>query len=73
MNTLRNQLIGLAILATFTVTQRADAYIDSGSGSLILQAALSGILGGLFVAKSFWATLVSRRSKSGIGGKKTQA
>ena len=73
MNTLRTQLTVLAVLATFTLTLPASAYIDSGSGSLILQAVLSGVLGGLFVAKSFWANLMARRPKSGSLKNKTRA
>ena len=32
----------------------AFAYIDPGAGSLILQAAIAGIVGGLFTIKLYW-------------------
>lgn len=69
MNTSRTLGLGLAVLAVFTMSQPASAYIDSGTGSLILQAALSGVLGGLFIARSFWANLLSRLGKARAGGR----
>jgi hypothetical protein len=41
-------------------TTRADAYIDSGTGSVLLQMALAGVLGASFMAKTFWNTFVAK-------------
>ena len=77
MNKTRTHATVLAVLMALTLTTPAAAYIDSGTGSLILQAALSGVLGGLFVARSFWSKLTGKISKSkvagGIGNSKHQA
>lgn len=39
------------------------AYIDGGSGSLILQAAISGLLGSIFVIKSYWKNFKLKNSQ----------
>jgi len=44
------------LLATPAV---ANAYIDPGTGSLIIQATIAFIAGSLFFAKSIWRRLVS--------------
>lgn len=58
----RSRLFGLvlATLFTMTISTPASAYIDSGTGSMFLQAAISGILGAMFVFRSFWANLAAR-------------
>lgn len=63
MNTSRSQSTVLLVLLVLTWANPAGAYIDGGSGSLLLQAAISGVLGGLFVIRSFWANLVARRHR----------
>lgn len=37
--------------------QRAEAYIDPGTGSYILQILLAAVFGGLFLAKSWWGNI----------------
>ena len=39
--------------------ERAEAYIDPGTGSYVLQLLLAGILGALFALKVFWRTVSS--------------
>jgi hypothetical protein len=42
------------------------AYLDPGTGSLVLQMLLAGALGGLYVARQWWSrliTVVSRTSR----------
>jgi len=34
------------------------AYIDAGTGSLLLQLLIGGLLGSLFIIKTFWRRLV---------------
>lgn len=40
-----------------TLTVPAQAYIDAGTGSMVMQAAVSGLLGLVFVARSAWSRL----------------
>lgn len=51
---------------------RAPAYIDLGTGSLIIQVIIASTVGGLFLLKGFWrkvktflVSLVSRTKGSG--------
>jgi len=44
------------------------AYIDAGTGSLVLQFLIGGLLGMMFILKVFWKNLVSRVSR--LFGKK---
>ena len=39
----------------FAMTKQAHAYIDVGTGSMILQGLLAGIFGSMFAIKVFWA------------------
>lgn len=49
---------GLVAVALLVVTScRADAYIDPGTGSFVLQAVLAGLLAVGFVLKSTWKNL----------------
>lgn len=41
--------LGLAM-----IPGQAHAYIDPGSGSLIAQAIMAGLLGGVFTLKMYW-------------------
>ena len=36
---------------------QALAYLDPGTGSYILQAAIGALLGGLFILKTFWRNI----------------
>jgi len=57
----------LAILTTFSIMvillfglpHRAAAYLDPGSGSYLLQLLIAGLLGALFVIKTYWRTIKS--------------
>ena len=35
------------------------AYLDPGTGSIIIQAVVGGVLGGMLVIKLFWTKIVS--------------
>lgn len=54
--------IGLAVAAALTLSAPAHAYLDAGSGSMLLQAAISGFLGLVFVGRTFLSQL--RRPKA---------
>jgi hypothetical protein len=48
----------------------APAYLDPGTGSLIVQTVIATILGSVIVFKSFWRQVL-HRVKSVFSGKKT--
>lgn len=52
----------LPILATclLLIATEAHAYIDPGSGSVLLQVLLAGLLAVGFTIKTFWGNLKSR-------------
>lgn len=45
----------------------AHAYIDPGSGSMVIQLVVAAIAGGLFTLKVYWRRL---KSRFGIGSKR---
>lgn len=47
------------------VTQYAPllAYIDPGTGSLALQAIIGGLLGAVYVCRSYWGNIKARVGK----------
>jgi hydrogenase-4 membrane subunit HyfE len=48
----------LLVIGVLILTSRpAHAYIDPGTGSFVLQAAIAGLLGAAFVIKSTWKNL----------------
>jgi ABC-type glycerol-3-phosphate transport system permease component len=54
-----------------TLGSSAFGYIDGGTGSMLLQVAVSGVLGGIFVMRSFFASIPDRlRRRGGIGEKR---
>ena len=46
-----------AALISLAFTGEAWAYIDPGTGSLMLQALIGGVAGGLFMIKIYWRRL----------------
>jgi hypothetical protein len=50
--------LGAVIVAAASAGQ-AHAYLDPGTGSLILQAAIGGIAGGLFILRTWWSRIAS--------------
>ncbi len=62
---LHDALVNLIPLAAKTSPR---AYLDPGSGSILLQLLVAGILGGLFAARAFWGRIkarLTRRPKEG--------
>lgn len=51
----------LAVLmgAVLFAPSEAGAYLDPGTGSIVLQAVVGTVLGGLYIVRSNWARLVS--------------
>jgi len=54
-------LLTVAIMAATTGT--AHAYIDAGTGSLILQVVLAGFFGSVFALKMFWGRVTGALSR----------
>jgi len=52
-------LICAGLLGIFSYTGPAHAYLDPGTGSIILQLLLGGVAGGLVIIKLYWARLRS--------------
>ena len=47
------------MLASMCASMHPLAYLDGGTGSMLLQAALAGILSGAYVLKTRWAQFKS--------------
>lgn len=58
----RNVSILMFVATTAGFAQNAFAYIDPGSGSIVLQLILGGVAGALVVVKMYWQKL-----KAGVG------
>lgn len=50
---------GLSIVAIVISAAPAHAYLDPGTGSIILQLLLGGVAGGIVIVKLYWARLKS--------------
>lgn len=51
-------LLLLAALAVILAPEAAHAYIDPGTGSMLLQLLIAGLLGSLYGLKMYWRRLV---------------
>ncbi len=51
------RILIVIILFNLVFPQRVHAYIDPGTGSLIIQFLIGTIVGGLFVVKMYWHRL----------------
>jgi len=51
--------LGMATLAVGILTSSAHAYLDPGTGSMILQVLLGGVAGLALVGKLYWHKLLS--------------
>lgn len=55
-----------AFLALLLLSDNAHAYLDPGTGSILLQGLIGGIAGALFVLRVYWGklkTLLSPRAR----------
>ena len=62
------RIAALAVILQILATQRADAYIDPGSGSFFVQMLLAGLLGAGMAIKTYW-----HRIKAFFSGNKESA
>jgi hypothetical protein len=53
----------LIAAAIVLMPSTAHAYIDMGTGSMIFQALVAGIVGALFTIKMYWNTLKSKLAR----------
>ena len=56
-------ILVLAFLSTAVWVGDAQAYIEPGTGSMIIQSLVAVIAGGLFLLKTFWFKIKSFFSK----------
>jgi hypothetical protein len=66
---MRPKLVLCSAAALMFIETDAFAYLDPGTGSIILQALIAGVAGSLFVVKAYWYKL---RSFLGIGPRNTE-
>jgi hypothetical protein len=61
----------LAVIGMVAIPDNAHAYLDPGTGSVVLQVVIAGFLGALFTFKSYVRAAVSAVSR--LFGKKDNA
>ncbi len=52
-------LAAVILLGSFAVPAPAYAYLDPGTGSMLLQLLLGGVAGALVIGKLYWARVTS--------------
>ena len=52
-------LLAFALIILITPTNITYAYLDPGSGSLIIQLLVAAILGGLVTIRMFWSKILT--------------
>ena len=58
------KLLGLTVIGLMSLTENAHAYIDPGSGSLMLQALIGVLAAGLIAIKAYWHKIKDLFSRS---------
>jgi hypothetical protein len=56
------QIILLVAVFLNLSTGQAFAYLDPGTGSYLLQLIIGGALGGIFILKNYWHSIMGRLS-----------
>ncbi|MDX1382627.1 MAG: hypothetical protein R3190_03230 [Thermoanaerobaculia bacterium] len=56
----RVQLIAIVVLGSLVFARPAAAYLDPGTGSMILQMLIGGVAGALVVIRMYWHRIVGR-------------
>ncbi len=54
MNSTNKLIYGLVLLGTVGVTSPAYAYLDPGTGSMLVQMLLGGVAGAMVIGKLYW-------------------
>jgi hypothetical protein len=60
-------------LLLFASTQVAQAYVDPGTGSYVIQILIAALAGAAFAVKIYWRKIKQLFSKSSSEGEATQA
>ena len=70
MGQIQKVLVFLSIILGLDSAQEAHAYLDPGSGSMILQLLMGGIAGAAVVFKLYWQQFIGifRSTKGGASG-----
>ncbi len=55
---MENILLSLLIMPLFSIIIQMFAYIDPGTGSIILQAIIAGVAGAAIAIKLFWHRII---------------
>jgi len=55
--------VGIILVLLIVLSPTAFAYLDAGTGSIIIQALIAGIVGSLFAIKLFWNKIKNLFSK----------
>lgn len=58
------RILYIALIIFIISTKPAHAYLDPGTGSHMLQLMVGGLLGGLFIIKTYWQQIKSSLFKS---------
>lgn len=51
-------IVWIIVAASFLPTRPAHAYIDPGSGSIIIQVVIGAFFGAAYILKRFWRNIV---------------
>ncbi len=54
MNATNKLIMGLVLLGTVGMTSPAYAYLDPGTGSMLVQMLLGGVAGAMVIGKLYW-------------------
>jgi nitrate/nitrite transporter NarK len=65
MNRIHMALLAVPALLLLS-TQNAYAYLDPGTGSMILQGLIGGIAGGMFAIRLYWGKIKSRFGRAPV-------
>jgi hypothetical protein len=66
MNFFQFALFALVTLATLDIDTPAYAYLDPGTGAMILQAVFGGVAGALVFGRIFWGRIKSFFGRSDV-------
>jgi len=54
-----SQLLVLSVGVSLVIASSAEAYLDPGTGSMVLQLLIAGALGAVFAVKRFWRKIIA--------------
>jgi hypothetical protein len=60
---MNKKTIYIALLFLFTFSGKAFAYLDPGTGSMLIQGLIGAIAAGYFVIKTYWNKIIDLINK----------